>query len=174
MKVLKRSESLLVIGERGLDTRHWGIFMFILAGGGYTALYLDGDVLPLGMHIGMIGAAVLGLLVAIFTGKRLTHRLDKTTGYLRVEHPVRINTKLQIEDYRLSDISAVKATKQDLMSQALLNSSDLPGGRLPSSSGFSYVLKDGKEVESGIFTSETEKIDLVIQAVSEFLQVPVQ
>lgn len=174
MKVLKRTESDLVIGERGLGTRHWGLFMFILAGGGYTALYIDGDVMPVPMHLIMIGIASVGLLVAIFMGKRLTHRLNKTTGVLRVEYPARIDSKLIIEEYRISDIKSIKSTELGFWQRAMTNTSDRGSALSQASSGFSYVMNDGKEVESGIFTSETKKMLKVMEALKEFLQVPIE
>ncbi len=174
MKVLKRTESEMVIGERGLGARHWGFFMMLLTGGGYMAITLTGGDFPLGPRIGMLVAAGLGLSAAVFMGKNLTHRLDKTSGLLRVEHPINMDTKLEIADYRISDIQSIKMTKQNSWQQALTNTSDLPGGKVSyASAGFSYVLKDGTEIESGIFTSETEKMGKVIQALSEFISVKV-
>lgn len=175
MKVLKRSQSELIVGVRELSVRHWGLFMFILAGGGMTAILASGGDLPLGPRVGFLAAASLGLLAALFSGKNLTHRLDKTTGTLTVEFPVRLDTGLEISQYRLSDIRSIKKTQQNSWQQALTNSTDVPGGKIGyASSGFSYVLKDGTEVESGIFTSETEKMGKVIEALAGFLSVPVE
>jgi len=175
VKVLKRTESELVIGDRSLGARHWGIFMLILAGGGFLAITFTGGVLPSLPRVMLIGAAFLGLFAALFMGKQLTHRLDKVTGVLKVEHPVRFDTSLNIEEYRLSDIRAVSRTRQNSFVQALANSSDTHGGSHSyRSSGFSYIFKDEREVESGIFSSESEKIDAVIQALSEFLDVPIE
>ena len=175
MKVIRRTESELVIGDRSLGARHWGIFMLLLAGGGFTAITLtDGSLPPLPRFM-LIGAALLGLFAALFMGKQLTHRLDKVTGVLKVEHPVRFDTSLNIEEYRLSDILAVSRTRQNSFAQALTNSSDSHGGSLSyRSSGFSYRLKEGGEVESGFYSSEPDKINSVIQVLSEFLDVPIE
>jgi len=175
VKILKKTESELIIGERGLGGRHWGLFILLLAGGGFTAITLTGGDFPPGPRIGLLVASVLGFLAAVFMGKNLTHRLDKTTGLLRVEYPVALDTKLEIADYRISDIKSIKKTKMNSWQQAMTSSSDLPSGRISyASQGFSYILKDGKAVESGIFSSEIEKVGKVIKTLSEFLSVPVE
>ena len=81
MKVLKRTESKLVIGERGLDARHLGILFFIIGGGGFTALTLDGDDLSIGISIALIVMACLGLFAAVFMGKVLTPQIGKNYRY---------------------------------------------------------------------------------------------
>ena len=175
MKVLKRTESELIIGQRGLDTRHWGLLMFILCGGGFTAITLGGNGLPPVMGIVLIVIACLGLLIAIFTGKVLTHRLEKTTGTVRVEYPELFNTRLSVEEFRISDVRAINREKQDVLQQMLTRSTDLPVGKMGYAAvGFSYVLKSGKKVESGIYSSLKEEIEKVIDALSEFMDVPVE
>jgi len=179
MKVLRRSESLLIIGERGITTRHWGIFMFLIGGGGFTALTIAGEDfsgIPLVM---LIVAGTLGLVAAIFMGKVLRHKLDKITGILRLEHPINLNTKLDVEEYRISDIKSICPTKQSdnqsVLQMALTNSSDMPGGSIAyNGTGFSYILKDGKAVEAGIYSSITKEIDDIVIALSEFLSVPIE
>ncbi len=145
MKVLKRTESKLIIGERGITTRHWGLFILILSGGGFTAITLTGDSLPLGPGIMLIVAFCLGLFAAIFMGKVLTHRLEKITGTVRVEYPELFNTRLSVEEFRISDVKAIKKEKQDALQQMLTRSTDLPGGKMGYAAvGFSYVLSRGK------------------------------
>ena len=96
MKVLKKTESKLIIGERGLNSRHLGIFFFLIGGGGFTALTLDGDELPLIIILVLIGIACIGLFAAVFMGKQLTHRLEKISGTIRVEYPEAMNTRLNV------------------------------------------------------------------------------
>lgn len=175
MKVLKQTESELIIGERGITTRHWGIFMFLLGGGGFTAITLTGEELSGIPLVMLIVAAILGLTAAIFMGKVLTHRLDRITGIVRLEYPARLNSKLEIEEFLISDIKSIATSKQSTLQQMLTNTTDRPGGGVAySSSGFSYVLKDERIIESGIYSSVKEEITKITGVLSEFLQVPIE
>lgn len=173
MKVLKRTESNLVIGERGLDARHLGILFFLIGGGGFTALTIDGDDLSIGISIALIVMACLGLFAAVFMGKRLTHRLEKTTGTVRVEYPEAMNTRLNVEEFRISDVREIKRESPPVVQQ-LITSTSLSGGRILSQTGFSYVLKSGKIVEGGIFSSVTKEMEEIISVLCEFMDVPVE
>ena len=174
MKVLKQTESELIIGERGITTRHWGILMFVLSGGGFIAVTVAGNGLPPGPAIGMITASVMGVFSAVFMGKVLTHRIDKITGIVRVEYPELLNTKLSVEEFKIGDIRSIERCRQNGFQQMLTNTSDIPGGKSGyAANGFSYNLKSGEKIESGIYSSILEEMELVIRTLSEFLDVPV-
>ncbi|MFH2203371.1 MAG: hypothetical protein ABIJ96_09675 [Elusimicrobiota bacterium] len=167
MKVLERSEARLVIGERGLDTRHWGYLVIVLGGAGLCVMLTDDKplILPALLLSGFF--FLFGLFAAIFMRKQLTHILDKGTNTLTVEYPAQMNTKLEIERVPLSSIVAVCTQKKVFMRTS---GSPGPSHRLASTGhGFFYQLEDGKEIESGIYTSVQEEIDAVVDALHDFL-----
>ena len=84
-----------------------------------------------------------------------------------------MNTRLNVEEFRISDVRAIKRESPPVVQQ-LITSTSLSGGRILSQTGFSYVLKSGKMVEGGIFSSVTKEIEEIISVLCEFMDVPVE
>ncbi len=173
MKVRERTTTTLVLRESGLTTRHWGIFTTLLAGGASLALYLDGDTLPLPAIILLGAALVAGPVMAIFTGKRLTHRLDKSTGTGRIDYPTLMTARYETKTFPLAEVRAVRPTRLDGWTAAISRSSDSRRVAFSAEGGFSYVMNDGTLIEAGEFTTAGNEAAAQVEAVSEFLGVPV-
>ncbi|MBI4424862.1 MAG: hypothetical protein HY554_14110 [Elusimicrobia bacterium] len=167
MKIESRTESRLVLVEPGPTLRHWGLFMLGLAGPAlYVLLTSEGQrVMPaIWLSAGFLAA---GLVAALFMDKRLRHVLDKEKDTLTIEYPTLMNTRLEAEVVPLFDVVGVRTEKVIFQKE-----DDSPHSNRYGSpqTGFSYALRGGKTVESGIYSSDAEEIEAAVAAVVEFLR----
>lgn len=167
MKVISRTGTRLVIGERGLDVQHWGYLATVLGGAALYVLLTDDKPLII-PGVALAGFFfVFGLFASIFMRKRLTHILDKERDSLLVEYPASMCTKLEITRESLSAIEAVCTEKT-----VFLRDSSSPGPSHRTASvglGFYYALKGDKKVPSGIYSSVHEEIEEIVAVLREFL-----
>lgn len=166
MKILSKTETRLVLVEPWPTVGHWGIFMLCLTGPALYLLLTDPrpKVMPAIWLSGFFFAA--GLVTAFFLNKRLRHVLDKSANTLTVEYPVYMNARLETEVIPLSDIAGIATVDQpfDFMQGAARH-----GNYGKSLTGFCYILKSGKKIKSGLYSSDQTEIDRAASAVRAFL-----
>jgi len=173
MRIRERSENRLVLRESGLPTRSWGFFATILAAGASIAIYFDGDPVPTPAIILLAVFLVAGIAIAIFSRYRLIHVLDQGRNEGRIEYPTLMGFGREVTTFRLSDVCSVKPTHLSAFHAAVTRQENNAVSYKPQG-GFSYLLADGTELEAGEFTTAKRETVAQVEAVSEFLKIPIE
>lgn len=166
MKILSRTDTRLVLAEDWPTLGHWGIFMLCLSGPALYLLLTDPrpKVVPAIWLSGFFFTA--GLITAFFLNKRLRHVLDKASNTLTVEYPVSMNARLKTVTAPLSDVTGI--IREDLAFD-FMQGTERPSNYGRPQTGFCYLLRNGKKLESGLYSSDHEETDRAVAAIRGFL-----
>ncbi len=174
MKPVEHTSERMILEDRSFGARHWGIFVMVLSGGGFIALQQAGSDVPVPAYIMLAGFFIAGSFAAVFMKRKPRNVLDKKRDRGVVEYPVRFATRIDTEEFRLSEVESIVAAPPSLMEAALARTSNLGSSTSSSMLGFAYRLKDGKSVFGGEYTNAIKQMKEVIEQIGKYLSVPIE
>jgi hypothetical protein len=146
--------------------------MFLICVGAVTTVTLSGKALPRPAVALLAVLGTAGLLTAVFSGKRLRYRFDLSRDTAVIEYPKLMNTRLDTEEFRISDLKELEAYRMGLLQEALTRSDTWPSLQYHPALGF--VLEDGRTLHSGIYSTDQKEIGRVLAEISAFFDVPIK
>lgn len=172
MRIKKQTSTLLLLREGGFQARHWGILVLLLSLGAIAAIMDKGEEIPEMIIPMLIFFIASGSILTIFSRFRLKHILDKSSNEGRIEYPRMMSMRREIRPFQLSEVKALIPEQLSLFT-TLAGGPRQTGFGYQVQQGFAYLLNDGTVIEAGEYTSSSKELKQEIEAVSQFLGVPI-
>lgn len=165
MKVKRETAWELTMHASTLFTKLWSFGMFTFCVFGLLLVLDDYNDKLFPVIIICSVMIVVSLIVFLFMNKTLGYELDKKSDKAKILYPGALSMKYDSTSFKISELDFIRL-------KGAVGYSDQTNSTY-SALGFDFVLKTGRKVHGGIYSSNQKKIKRIVAQLSKFLDIPV-